>query len=55
LYAGLSVLLGTSIDSCNEPSENTAEAWVADSGATYHMTRSGDIKHDMRPTNDRLG
>ena len=44
----------TSIDSCNEPSENTAEAWVADSGATYHATRFADMMRDIRPTIDKV-
>ena len=37
-----SVLLETSIDSCNEPSENTAETWVA------------DMMRDIRPTIDKI-
>ena len=44
-----SVLLGTSVGSSKEdPSKNTAEKWVADSGAAYYMTRSG-ARH---PTNE---
>ena len=57
MYAGLSVLLGTSIDSCNEPNENKPETWVADSGATYHATRlhdSADMMRDIRPTIDKV-
>ena len=43
-----SVLLGTSVGSSKEnPSKNTAES-------TYHMTRSADMMHDIRPTNDRV-
>ena len=52
-----SVLLVTSIDSCNEPSEDTAETWVADSGSTYHTTRlddSADMMRDIRPTTDKV-
>ena len=48
-----SVLLGTSVGSRKEnPGKNTADKWVADSGATYHMTRLADLMHDIRPTND---
>ena len=36
------------------PSKNTAEKWVADSSATYHMTRSPDLMHDIRPTIDKV-
>ena len=52
-----SVLLGTSIDSCNEPNENKPETWVADSGATYHATwlhDSADMMRDIRPTIDKV-
>ena len=50
-----SVLLGTSVGlSKDNPSKNTAETWVADSGATYHMTRSTDTMHDIRPTHDKV-
>ena len=50
-----SVLLGTSVGSSKEnPSKNTADKWVVDSGATYHMTRSADMMHGIRPTSDKV-
>ena len=50
-----SVLLRTSVGSSKEnPTKNTAEKWVADSGSTYHMTRSIDMMHDIRPTPDKV-
>ena len=51
-----SVLLETSVSLCKEgPSKKTADKWVADSGATYNITRSADMMHGMRPTNDKVG
>ena len=48
-----SVLLGTSDGSSKENTDkNTARTWVADISATYHMTRSVDMMHDIRPTSD---
>lgn len=38
-----------------ESSEKTAEKWVAESGATYYMTRSADMIRDVQPTNDQVG
>ncbi|CAN0006538.1 unnamed protein product, partial [Laminaria digitata] len=35
-------------------SRNTADKWVAGSGATYHMTRSADMMRDIRPTIDKV-
>ena len=50
-----SVLLRTIVGSSKEnPTKNMAEKWVADSGATYHMTRSTDTMHDIRPTHDKV-
>ena len=50
-----SVLLGTSVGSSKETlAQNTAEKWVTDNGATFHMTRSADMMYDIRPMNDKV-
>ena len=32
----------------------TAEKWIAESGATFHMTRSADYLRDMHPSEDKV-
>lgn len=49
-----SVVVGVSVGSVKEDSsQHTAEKGVADSGATYHVTRSADVTCDIRPTNEQ--
>ena len=37
-----------------EQSEDGTEKWIADSGATFHMTRSADLLCDLHPTEDEV-
>ena len=32
----------------------TAEKWIAESGATFHMTRSADLLRDLHPSEDKV-
>ena len=32
----------------------TAEKWIAESGATFHMTRSADLLRDLNPSEDKV-
>ena len=37
-----------------EQSKNGTEKWIAESGATFHMTRSADYLRDMHPSEDKV-
>ena len=42
-------MLGTNDDSINEErSEDMGEKWIADSGASFHITHSADLLSDVR-------
>ena len=37
-----------------EQGTDDAEKWIADSGATFHMTRSADLFRDVQPSEDKV-
>ena len=37
-----------------EQSKDGTEKWVADSGATLHMTRSAELLRDLHPSEDKV-
>ena len=37
-----------------EKSHDGNEKWIADSGATFHMTRSADLLRDLNPSEDKV-
>ncbi|CAN0391720.1 unnamed protein product [Laminaria digitata] len=43
-------------NSCTqERSDGISEKWIADSGASFHMTHSADFLSDVRPCDDKVG
>ena len=48
-------MLRTNDDSCNEErSDCITEKWIADSGASFHMTHSADLLSDVRLCEDQV-
>ena len=48
-------MLGTNDDPCNEERSNyIGEKWIADSGASFHTTRSSDFLSDVRLGDDKV-
>ena len=48
-------MLGTNDDSCNmKRSDCIGEKWIADSGASFHMTHSADLLSDVRLCDDKV-
>ena len=48
-------MLGTNDDPCNqERSDYIGEKWIADSGASFHSTRSSDFLSDVRLGDDKV-
>ena len=45
------------LDAVGEREQGTegTEKWIADSGATVHMTRSADLLRDVQPPEDKGG
>ena len=43
-------------DAVREREQGTdgTEKWIADSGATFHMTRSADLPRDVQPSEDKV-
>ena len=37
-----------------EQGTDGTEKWIADSGATFHMTRSADLLRDVQPSEDKV-
>ena len=48
-------MLGTNDDPCNEErSDYIGEKWIADSGASFHITHSADLSSDVRLGDDQV-
>ena len=43
-------------DAVGEREQGTdgTDKWIADSGATFHMTRSADLLRDVQPSEDKV-
>ena len=37
-----------------EQGKDGTDKWAADSGATFHMTRSADLLRDLHPSEDKV-
>ena len=50
----LCVAFVTDDDPCNEGSDYIGEKWIADSGASFHMTNSADLLSGARLGDDKV-
>ena len=48
-------MLGPNDDPCNEErGDYVGKKWIADSGASLHMTHSADLSNDVRLGDDKV-